>query len=76
MRKYMQIRDRISKIVDAYFNRPRSQYAEIVAEVRREGGLTPAEVRILKDRLLFIDSDTIIRQAGLFEPGELQGALS
>jgi hypothetical protein len=59
--------DRISKLVQAYFSLPRTRYAEVVSEVRMSGGLTPAEVRTLMDRLPFIHSDTIIRQTGLCE---------
>ena len=64
----MDVEDRVSNVIQAYFHRPRSLYAEIVTEIRTEGGLTPAEVRALKDRLAFIHSDTIIRQAGMFDP--------
>jgi hypothetical protein len=47
----------------------------MITEVRNEGGLTPAEVRTLKDRLLFVHSDTIIRQAGLSDSRKLQTAV-
>ena len=59
--------DRVMKIIDAYFNLPWNKYADIIAEVRMRGGLTAVEVQSLKDRLLFIHSDTIIRQAGLYD---------
>jgi hypothetical protein len=68
----MQAENRIALIINAYFNLPRGEYAQLVTEVRINGGLTPAEVRTLKDRLAFIHSDTIIRQAGLSEPGKMQ----
>jgi hypothetical protein len=58
-------KDRVSEIIEAYYNSPRAKYVDVVSQVKEEGGLTPAEVRKLKDRLLFIHSDTIIRQAGL-----------
>ena len=64
----MDVDDRISNVIQAYFHTPRSHYAEIVEEIRTRGGFTPAEVRALKDRLVFIHSDTIIRQAGMFDP--------
>jgi len=60
-----KIQDRVSKIIDAYFNFPRDVYARIVSDIRTDGGLLPQEVRLLKDRLPFIHSDTIIRQAGM-----------
>jgi len=66
-----KIEDRVSMIIEAYFTYPRRAYAEMVEEVRMKGGLTSAEVRTLKDRLLFIHSDTIIRHIGLSEPGDL-----
>jgi hypothetical protein len=68
----MQAEDRISLIIDAYFNLPRNEYAQMISEVRMAGGLTSAEVRTLTDGLPFIHSDTIIRQAGLSEPGRMQ----
>jgi hypothetical protein len=70
----MEVDDRVSSIIEAYFYRPRSRYAEIVAQIKTKGGLTAREVRLLKDRLIFIHSDTIIRQAGLLEPVEMHGA--
>jgi len=70
-----QIEDRVSSIIHAYFTLPRTEYAEVISEVRNEGGLTPAEVRTLKDQLFFIHSDTIIRQAGLSETGKVQTAV-
>jgi hypothetical protein len=66
-----QSEDRVSSIIQAYFALPRAEYAEMITEVREKGGLTPAEVRMLKDRLLFIHSETIIRQAGLSDTGAL-----
>lgn len=63
-----QTEARVSRIIEAYFNLPRAMYAEVVSEVRMSGGLTPAEVRTLMDRLPFIHSNTIIRQSGLCEP--------
>jgi hypothetical protein len=64
-----QNENRATRIIEAYFTFPRREYAQMVEEVRMNGGLTPSEVRTLKDRLLFIHSDTIIRHAGLSEPG-------
>jgi len=57
--------DRVSNLIHAYFALPHDQYSEMVEDLRRAGGLTPLEVRVLKDQLLFIHSDTIIRQVGL-----------
>ena len=68
----MDADDRVSNIVEAYFHRPRSLYAEMVEEIKTKGGLTAKEVRLLKDRLIFIHSDTIIRQAGLLDPVEMR----
>jgi len=70
----MEVDDRVSSIIEAYFYRPRSRYAEIVAQIKTKGGLTAREVRLLKDRLIFIHSDTIIRQAGMSDPAEIRGA--
>ena len=71
----MEVDDRVSSIIEAYFQRPRSRYAEIVAQIRTKGGLSAREVRLLKDRLIFIHSDTIIRQAGLLDPMEMREAI-
>jgi hypothetical protein len=65
-----QVENRVSGIIQAYFTLPHNEYAEIITGVRSEGGLTPAEVRTLKDQLLFVHSDTIIRQAGLSDSCE------
>lgn len=70
-----QVEDRVASIIQAYFTLPRTEYAEMIREVRNEGGLTPAEVRTLKDRLLFVHSDTIIRHAGLSDSRKGQTAV-
>ena len=57
--------ERVQKLIEAYFGQPREKYAEVVFEVRNKGGLTSTEVKALKDRLLFVHSDTIVRQVGL-----------
>ncbi|HEY6331918.1 MAG TPA: hypothetical protein VI756_21500 [Blastocatellia bacterium] len=59
--------ERVGKLIDAYFKQPREKYAELVTEIREKGGLTSNEVRVLKDKLLYVHSDTIVRQAGLQE---------
>jgi hypothetical protein len=59
--------ERVGRLIDAYFRQPREKYAELVTEIREKGGLTSNEVRALKDKLLFVHSDTIVRQAGLQE---------
>jgi len=59
--------ERVQKLIEAYFREPRERYAEVISEVRNDGGLTSSEVKALKDRLLFVHSDTIVRQAGLYE---------
>jgi hypothetical protein len=59
--------ERVKKLIEAYFGEPRERYAEVVLEVRNNGGLTSSEVKALKDRLLFVHSDTIVRQVGLYE---------
>jgi len=61
-------KDRVPEIIEAYYNSPRGKKVDVVSQVKEAGGLTPAEVRKLKDRLLFIHSNTIIRQAELCEP--------
>jgi hypothetical protein len=72
----MQAENRISLIIQAYFSLPRNEYAQMITEVRVGGGLTPGEVRTLKDSLPFIHSDTIIRQAGLSEPGRIRAVIT
>ena len=57
--------ERVVKLIDAYFREPREKYAELVSEIRAKGGLTSNEVRHIKDKLLYVHSDTIVRQAGL-----------
>jgi hypothetical protein len=64
--------ERVQKLIAAYFEEPREKYAEVVLEVRNNGGLTSSEVKALKDRLLFVHSDTILRQAGLYEEVKLK----
>jgi hypothetical protein len=57
--------ERVLRLIDAYFRQPREKYAELISEIREKGGLTSSEVRTLKDKLLYVHSDTIVRQAGL-----------
>jgi len=57
--------ERVTRLIDAYFREPREKYAELVTAIREQGGLTSSEVRALKDKLLYVHSDTIVRQAGL-----------
>ncbi|HKV38658.1 MAG TPA: hypothetical protein VJX67_05560 [Blastocatellia bacterium] len=61
------VEDRISALIEAYFTFPRDRYAALVAQIRQTGGLTSSEVRALKDRVVYIHSDTILRHAGLNE---------
>jgi len=57
------------ELIHAYLELPHDEYARLVEDLKRRGGLSAEEVRTLKDRLPFIHGETIIRQVGL-ESGE------
>ena len=59
--------NRVSGLLAAYFTRPYVEYGDIVLEIRDNGGLTSEEVQIIEKRVLRIDANTIIRQAGTIE---------
>ena len=56
--------DRISGLLATYFTQPYVDYGEAVLEIRSNGGLTAEEVQHIKNQLLRIDANTIIRHAG------------
>lgn len=55
---------RIDDLLNAYFNRPVREYAEVVTGIKGNGGLTSEEVKAINNQLWFIDACTIVRQAG------------
>lgn len=59
--------DRVSSLLDAYFTQPYVDYGDVVLEIRSSGGLTSQEVGLIKNRVLCIDANAIIRHAGISE---------
>ncbi len=55
---------RIDKLLNAYFNQPLKEYAQVVAEIKNSGGLTSEEIGALQTKLLYVDAHMIVRQAG------------
>jgi len=58
-------KDRVTRLVDAYFNRPREEYIFILSSIKREGGLTEDDIKSIESRLPWIHAETIVRQARL-----------
>lgn len=56
--------DRVSGLLAAYFTQPYVEYGEVVLEIRSNGGLTSEEVRLIKDKVLYIDAKAMIRHTG------------
>ena len=56
---------RVKPLLDAYLNRPLEEYARIVTEISRSGGLTSEEVSFLQTQLLSVDAWTVVRHAGV-----------
>lgn len=57
--------DRVSGLLAAYFTHPYVEYGEVVLEIRTSGGLTVEEARIIKNQILRVDANAIIRHAGM-----------
>ena len=56
--------DRVSGLLAAYFTQPYVEYGEVALEIRDKGGLTPEEVRLIKNQVLYVDALTLIRHTG------------
>ena len=56
--------DRVSGLLAAYFTQPYVEYGEVALEIRDKGGLTPEEVRLIKNQVLYVDAQTLIRHTG------------
>lgn len=59
--------DRVSGLLAAYFNQPYPEYGEVVLEIRYSGGLTSEETRLIRNRVLLVDANAIIRHSGTTE---------
>jgi hypothetical protein len=56
--------ERVNKLLHAFFNYPLRQYAEVVHEIRDDGGLTPDEVEAIKSQVVTADAHMLVRHAG------------
>jgi len=56
--------DRVSGLLAAYFTQPYVEYGEVALEIRSNGGLTLEEVQLIKNRVLYIDANAMIRHTG------------
>ncbi len=56
--------DRVSGLLAAYFSQPYVEYGEVALEIRDKGGLTPEEVRLITNQVLYVDAQTLIRHTG------------
>jgi hypothetical protein len=56
--------DRVSKLLHAFFNYPLKQYAEVVDEIRDDGGLTHDEVEAIQSQVVNVDARMLVRHAG------------
>ena len=59
--------DRVSGLLAAYFTQPYVEYGDVVLEIREAGGLTPAEVTDIKNKVLRVDANAMIRHTGSAE---------
>jgi hypothetical protein len=59
--------DRVNGLLAAYFNQPYPEYGEVVLEIRYSGGLDSDEVRLIRNRVLLVDANAIIRHSGTTE---------
>ena len=66
--------DRSSKLIEAYFELPKNQYAEIVTEIKTLGGLNPLEAKVIEEQLVHVHSSTILRHTGTRKKPEVQRA--
>lgn len=64
--------DRSSKLIEAYFNLPKNQYADIVTEIKTNGGLSPVEAKTIEEQLVYVHSSTILRHTGSPKKAEAQ----
>jgi hypothetical protein len=57
-------RDRVSGLLTAYFTQPYVEYGDVVLEIRNNGGLTSEEVRVIRNNVLHVDANAMIRHTG------------
>ena len=55
---------RVKRLLEAFFNYPLRQYAEVVDEIRDGGGLTTDEVNAIKSEVVPADAHMLVRHAG------------
>jgi len=53
--------DRVSDLLAAYFTQPYVEYGDVVLEIRNNGGLTSEEVRVIRNKVLNVDANAMIR---------------
>jgi hypothetical protein len=56
--------DRISRLIEAYFNRPQREYLFVLSSIKGQGGLNQDEIESIKARLPHVHASAIIRQMG------------
>ena len=56
--------DRVTNLLNAFFNEPLAEYAKVIREIREGGGLTAAEVEAIESQVGFPDARMLIRHAG------------
>lgn len=56
-------RNRVERLLNAYFNRPLKEYRTMVTSLRTSGGLDSEEMDLLKVQVHGVHADAIIRHA-------------
>jgi len=56
--------DRVSGLLATYFTKPYVEYGDVVREIRNNGGLTSEEVRVIRNKVLSVDANAMIRHTG------------
>ena len=56
--------DRVTNLLNAFFNQPLAEYAKVIREIREGGGLTAAEVEAIESQVGCLDVRMLIRHAG------------
>jgi len=59
--------DRVTDLLAAYFTQPYVDYGDVVTEIKNTGGLTSEEVRKIRNSVLTVDANAMIRHTGSAE---------
>lgn len=61
--------DRSTRVIQAYFEKPKNEYARLIQEIKNQGGLSVFEAIRIQDELLPVHSRTILRHTGVYCSG-------